>query len=353
MSRQKRTANPKGLLTTRAVKRDDTAETKAGIPVETIEQGIAHLDEEKLPEQYLVPGVAASVTAAPEPVTPAGKASLPEKLHAAAAKAETAVKADAASAKESIAGRRPPKGSVLPDDHAGKVAVIEQAMTPMILPTLYTRHGRLIIPPPLKGSREILVHQNTMADNEGLDRIQNDNALDRMRELGLLQPLRGSASLLVNDGLPLNRRYARPWAARFATDTARAFYARFHQPLRLNSAVRTVEYQIRLQRVNGNAAAADGDGASPHLTGQALDFGKRGMSVLQIAWMRAYLAPLMQAGKVDVEEEFQQACFHVSVYSSYRPALKTTPTPSKAAPKMEVAQAHGELAAAASGVSSR
>ena len=55
------------------------------------------------------------------------------------------------------------------------------------------------------------------------------------------------------------------------------FYSRFHQPLHLNSAVRTVEYQLRLQRVNGNAAAVDGDGASPHLTGQAIDLGKRGM----------------------------------------------------------------------------
>jgi hypothetical protein len=36
-----------------------------------------------------------------------------------------------------------------------------------------------------------------------------------------------------------------------------------------------------------------------------------------------YLAPLMQAGMIDVEEEFQQACFHISVYRNYpgtRPA---------------------------------
>ena len=57
--------------------------------------------------------------------------------------------------------------------------------------------------------------------------------------------------------------------------------------------------------------------ASPHLTGQALDFGKRGMSSAELAWMRAYLLPLMTAGKIDVEEEFQQACFHISVYRRY------------------------------------
>ncbi len=63
----------------------------------------------------------------------------------------------------------------------------------------------------------------------------------------------------------------------------------------------------------------EGDTASPHLTGEAIDLAKHGMSKTEIAWMRAYLAPLIQQGKVDVEEEFEQACFHVSVYQSYAP----------------------------------
>jgi hypothetical protein len=227
------------------------------------------------------------------------------------------------------------KTSPLPEDHAGRAALVEEMIQPVVLRPLYTRNGRLIVPPPMKGSRDILVHQNTMADSEGLDRIQDDADLDRMRAAHLLVPLSSSAAMEVNEGLPENRRYARPWTERFAVDTARAFYARFHQPLHLNSAVRTVEYQLRLQMVNGNAAAVDGDAASPHLTGQALDFGKHGMSVVQIAWMRAYLGPLMEAGKVDVEEEFQQACFHISVYRSYAPILKPK---AKTVPKVEVAQ---------------
>jgi hypothetical protein len=186
----------------------------------------------------------------------------------------------------------------------------------------------------MRGSRDILVHQNTMADSEGLTRIQDDDDLNRMRADHQLVLLPGSGVLAVNPELPQNRRYARPWAARFADDMAHAYYARFHQPLRLNSAVRTVQYQIRLQRVNGNAAAVNGDGASPHLTGQALDFGKRGMSQAQIAWMRAYLAPLMQSGRIDVEEEFHQACFHVSVYRSYLPRSRAN--------AKEVAQARPE-----------
>ena len=102
-----------------------------------------------------------------------------------------------------------------------------------------------------------------------------------------------------------------------AQTSPRAYYARFREPLELNSAVRTISYQLRLQRVNGNAAAIEGETASPHLTGQAIDFGKKGMTMAEIAWMRMYLMPLMQAGMIDVEEEFQQACFHISVYRSY------------------------------------
>jgi hypothetical protein len=198
----------------------------------------------------------------------------------------------------------------------------QAAVQPHVFP-MYTRTGHLIVPPPLRGSREILVHQNEMADAAGLERIQNDDQLDRLRDSHRLVQLASTSSLRVNPELPQNRRCARPWTAHFAADIARAYYARFGQPLELNSAVRTISYQLRLQRVNGNAADVAGETASPHLTGQAIDFGKRGMSVAEIAWMRMYLAPLMQAGMIDVEEEFQQACFHISVYRNYpgtRPA---------------------------------
>ncbi len=204
---------------------------------------------------------------------------------------------------------------------ATRAELAEEAVQPVVLPGLY-RHGRLVMPLPLKGSHDVLVHQNTMADAEGLARIEDDDKLDDMRAAHLLVDLPASASLRVNPGLPADRRCARPWAVKFAVDMGRAFAARFRQPLEVTSAVRTVDYQLQLQRVNGNAAAVDGDGASPHLTGQALDFGKRGMSKAQIAWMRAYLLPLMRAGKIDVEEEFKQACFHVSVYRSYAPVVK-------------------------------
>jgi hypothetical protein len=228
-----------------------------------------------------------------------------------------------------------PRSMATPGDErssATREELAEEAGQPVVLPGLY-RYGRLVVPPPMRGTREILVHQNLIADEEGLSRIQDDDDLRRMRGERMLVDFPESLSLHVNAELAGDRRCARPWTVRFAAEIARAYYARFHQPLQVNSAVRTVAYQLRLRRVNGNAAGIGGDMASPHLTGEALDFGKRDMSTEEIAWMRMYLRPLMQVGKVDVEEEFQQACFHISVYRSYAPDVPSS--------RREVAQLHG------------
>jgi Family of unknown function (DUF5715) len=195
-----------------------------------------------------------------------------------------------------------------------------EAATPVILPSLYNKRGKLIVPRALKGSHEILLHQNEVADREGLDRIQDDEDILDLRRQNLLVPIPTSRVLLVDDRLPTDRRYCRPWAAKFLATMAGAYYARFHTPLQVNSAVRTVEFQQRLLRTNGNAAPAEGDTASPHLTGQAIDLAKHGLTITEIAWLRAYLLPLVQQSKIDVEEEFQQACFHISVYKKYAPA---------------------------------
>ncbi len=198
-------------------------------------------------------------------------------------------------------------------------SVSEEAVAPAILPVLYNKRGRLIVPPPLKGTHEILLHQNEVADREGLERIQNDADLLDMRNKRMLVPLPSSYALQIDDRLPAERRYTRPWTAAFLRSMARAHYAHFHSPLQVNSAVRTVEFQQHLIRVNGNAAPAEGDTASPHLTGQAVDIAKHGLSRTEVAWMRGYLMPLIQEGKIDVEEEFQQSCFHISVYKKYLP----------------------------------
>ncbi len=172
----------------------------------------------------------------------------------------------------------------------------------------------------MKGTYASLVRQNVRAEADGLERIQNDSDLLSLRREKALVAIPVSNALLVDPRLPGNRRYCRLWTARFLSDLSRVHAARFHKPLQVNSAVRTVAYQRQLEGFNGNAAPADGDIASPHLTGGTIDIAKRGLSPSEVGWMRAFLMPLQVAGKIDVEEEFQQSCFHITVYKSYLPA---------------------------------
>jgi len=201
-------------------------------------------------------------------------------------------------------------------------SIDELATTPLLMPafrisSLYDARGRLVVPPPLLGSHENLLRQNEMANRDGLERIHDDaDLLDLCRQQKLVPILQNDA-LRIDATLPENRRYSRPWTATFLSILSRDYYATFHQPLQVDSAVRTVAVQQRLTHSNGNAAPSTGDNASPHLTGQAVDIAKRGLSIAQIAWMRAYLQPLIGQGKIDVEEEFRQACFHISVYRNY------------------------------------
>ena len=176
------------------------------------------------------------------------------------------------------------------------------------------------MPPPMRGSLISLERQNEKAVAEGLERIEDEDDLSDRIARKLLVPIPVSAALTVNGYLPEHHRYCRPWTARFLTDLARAHAAQFHDSLEVSSAVRTVAYQKRLMAVNGNAAAAEGDVVSPHLTGATIDIAKSGLTRQEIGWMRYWLQPLQTAGKIDVEEEFQQACFHITVYKSYAPA---------------------------------
>lgn len=187
------------------------------------------------------------------------------------------------------------------------------------IPPIPMRDGRLYVPPPLVGSLASLERQNRRDQAEGLSRIRNTAQLNEMRRAGELVAIPVSAGLRVSPQLPVDRRCTRPWTAKFLTNLSHAHYLRFDRPLQVNSAVRTVVYQRHLMRVNGNAAPATGDIASPHLSGATIDIAKKGLSLSEIAWMRAYLLPLQTAGKIDVEEEFYQSCFHITVYKAYMP----------------------------------
>ena len=210
-----------------------------------------------------------------------------------------------------------------PKPHEGTET--ETAPPRAVIEAASLRKARTVMPPPLRGSYESLVRQNEKSEADNLERIEDDDDLADRITHKMLVPVPVSAALTVNGNLPVNRRYCRPWTATFLTDLARTHNAAFHGPLEVSSAVRTVAYQKQLMRSNGNATAAEGDVASPHLTGATIDIAKLGLSRQEIGWMRAWLLPLEQAGKIDVEEEFRQACFHITVYKSYvtpRPARK-------------------------------
>jgi hypothetical protein len=202
---------------------------------------------------------------------------------------------------------------------------------------------RGLMPSPLRGSLESLERQNAKLDAEGLERIEDESDLAARIADGLLVPVPVSAALVVNSDLEVNHRYCRPWTARFLADLAREHEVVFHKSLELNSAVRTVEYQRRLMRTNGNAAPAEGDVVSPHLTGATVDIAKSGLSRQEMAWMRERLLALQSTGMIDVEEEFRQACFHITVYKSYAPERKTSP-------RHHVAPSEEEQAGAAQGM---
>jgi hypothetical protein len=142
------------------------------------------------------------------------------------------------------------------------------------------------MPASLRGSLASLERQNARLETDGLERILDEADLSSRIENKLLVPLPASTALTVNPDLIENHRYCRPWTARFLADLA----------------------------------AAEGDVVSPHLTGATVDIAKQGLSRQEMAWMRRQLLGLEQAGKIDVEEEFQQACFHITVYKSYAPA---------------------------------
>ena len=189
----------------------------------------------------------------------------------------------------------------------------------------------------LRGTHDSLVRQNERSEDEALERIEDDADLQDRIARGLLVHVPESTALLVNPELPDDRRYCRPWTASFLTDLSQAHNATFHKPLIVSSAVRTVEYQKQLMRTNPNAADAEGDIVSPHVTGATIDIAKSGLSRREMNWMRSELLAYQNAGVIDVEEEFRQRCFHITVYKNYealshKPGKALSPAPPAAAP---------------------
>ena len=189
----------------------------------------------------------------------------------------------------------------------------------------HRRH--LIWNPLLRGSHDSLVRQNEEIDRLGLPRIADDQQLELLEERQELVPIQETRSLRIHPQLELKNRYCRPWTLEFLHDLSNAYYEEFHQPIQVNSAVRTIEQQHRLRRHNRNAAPEAGETASSHLAGLTVDLSKRGLSHHEKKWINAYLLSLKDQGLIEPAEERRQAVFHIMVserYDEWRSA-KTEP----------------------------
>jgi len=272
-------------------------------------------DVEKSPEEAA--GVQAAVRSGVEPaIQPVVGEPVAERNDSGAAAQDPA-------AQDSEAGDSSDRFAEMPHEEGMESDSAERAQAEAEQASLRIPRG---MPAPLFGTLASLERQNARLDAEGLERIEDESDLAERIADKLLMPVPTSSALTVNQDLPLNHRYCRPWTARFLADLARAHEALFHRPLEVSSAVRTVQYQRQLMETNGNAAPAEGDVVSPHLTGATVDIAKKGLSRNEIAWMRRRLLALEDAGKIDVEEEFRQACFHITVYKTYAPARPAPPT---------------------------
>ena len=182
------------------------------------------------------------------------------------------------------------------------------------------RHARLhrvVFHSPLRGTRESLLRQNERIDSDNLERIQNDSELEQLKQANELVALPDDDTVQVSAKLPQDRRYCRPWTRDFVVDLGQKSFELFRRGIVVTSAVRTIEVQHKLIRHNGNAAPEAGELASPHLSGAAVDVAKRGLTRKQLAWIRTFLLQVQNSGMADVEEEFRQSVFHITVYREY------------------------------------
>lgn len=187
----------------------------------------------------------------------------------------------------------------------------------VVSPSGATHRHRSYWNPILKGSYEAQLIQNQEIDGTGLDRIVDQDQLRFLEERGDLVPIVSKPYLVVSSLLKPTNRYCRPWTYQFLLDMSQGFFIEFHHPLKVNSAVRTIEEQHRLRRHNRNAAPEYGETASSHPAGTTVDIAKKGLTRKEHDWIVDYLKMFQDAGFIVAIEERHQACFHVQVFMVY------------------------------------
>ena len=167
----------------------------------------------------------------------------------------------------------------------------------------------------LHGSRRALARQNIVANQYHLTRLK-ERQIPIFKRKHLIVPLPVGKNVRVNRRLvPAEYRYVRPWTRAYVACLGKDFRDIFGKPLVINSATRSIEYQRSLRHRNGNAAkATSGLSESSHLTGSTVDIAKKGMTHVELGWMRTRLRRDNRARFVQATEEFRQPVFHVMVF---------------------------------------
>lgn len=162
-----------------------------------------------------------------------------------------------------------------------------------------------------------LHEQNEQADADELPRLEEKD-LEVFKGSGWLVPLPdNNRTVIVDYRLSEKYRWCTHWTHRFLLDFGSKSKLFIGKAVLVTSAIRTVESQKSLIKINGNAAEAEGPKRSSHLTGATIDIAKKGLSKKQLDWIRNYLAELRKRGVIHVTEEFQQAVFHIMVFKNY------------------------------------
>jgi hypothetical protein len=95
-----------------------------------------------------------------------------------------------------------------------------------------------------------------------------------------------------------------------------AFYERFKVPLRITSLTRSMDYQIGLNKSNGNSyKVRDRNATPPHTSGCAFDIGRNHLSGEAQNFLMSKFSELEKADKIDsLIEGNVNACFHTFIY---------------------------------------
>jgi pSer/pThr/pTyr-binding forkhead associated (FHA) protein len=94
------------------------------------------------------------------------------------------------------------------------------------------------------------------------------------------------------------------------------YYQMFKVPLRVTSLLRSMDYQISLNKTNANSFKVSGKGSlPPHTSGCAFDISRKNLTRDEQNWMMKKLAELEGNRKLDsLREGNANACFHSFIY---------------------------------------